>query len=280
MKEKMIGFQFFRALLGPLYKFWYHPVVIGKENIPKEGPIILVGNHIHVMDQCNIIIVTKRNLHYMAKKEYFDSKYKEGKHAWFFRFTGCIPVDRTKKDTEATSAALEVLRKGQALGLFPEGTRNGLKEERLKELYEKYAFQESVTFHDFQEKMKKNKASFVNYLEELKDKQKITEQELKENLYEVDAFLKKMVMDHRITEEEYYDHILLPLKFGAVSMAHKTDALLVPYAITGEYQFRSKNLMVRIGKPFKVEDDLEKANARLAKEIKELAKENLRNSGK
>ena len=83
-----------------------------------------------------------------------------------------------------------------------------------------------------------------------------------------------MISRHTITEKEYYDHILLPLKFGAVSMAHKTNALLVPYAITGEYKFRSKDLTVRIGKPFAPDDDLEKANKKLEKEIIQLIKEN------
>jgi 1-acyl-sn-glycerol-3-phosphate acyltransferase len=85
MKEKMTGYKIFRAILKPIYLFWYNPKIIGKENIPKEGSIVVAGNHIHIMDQCNVIISTKRCLHYMAKKEYFD-----GKFAWFFKIGGCI----------------------------------------------------------------------------------------------------------------------------------------------------------------------------------------------
>ena len=70
----MNGFKFLRGTLSPIFKFWYRPKVSGKENILKEGSIILAGNHIHIMDQCNVIVSTKRNLHYMAKKEYFDNK--------------------------------------------------------------------------------------------------------------------------------------------------------------------------------------------------------------
>ena len=105
MQEKMKGYKILRAVLTPIYRWWYRPTVIGKENIPEEGPILLVGNHIHVMDQCNVVIATKRCLHYMAKKEYFDNK----KTAWFFKIAKCIPVDRTIKDADAKSAALEVL---------------------------------------------------------------------------------------------------------------------------------------------------------------------------
>ena len=69
------------------------------------------------------------------------------------------------------------------------------------------------------------------------------------------------------------DQFLLPFKFGAVSMAKKTDAYLVPVGISGDYKFRSKNLKFYIGKPFKVGDmTLEEANEKLAKEIGDLMK--------
>ena len=190
--EKMGAYSFFKTILVPIFKFWYRPTIIGKENIPKDGPILIVGNHKHLYDQCLAIIATKRPIHYMAKKEYFD-----GRHAWFFKLVGCIPVDRSKKDNNATSLALEVLKNGYALGLFPEGTRNKT------------------------------------------------------------------------------DQFLLPFKYGAVSMAHKTDSLIVPFGITGDYKFRSKNLTIRFGKPFKVDDDLEKANKKLEKEVEKLMRLNI-----
>ena len=133
MKNNMTGYKFFRAILSPIYRFWFTPTIIGKENIPSEGAIILAGNHIHIMDQCNIIVSTKRLLHYMAKKEYFDNK----KVAWFFKTVGCIPVDRSIKDENAKSKAIEVLKNNHALGIYPEGTRNKLKDEELKKLYKK-----------------------------------------------------------------------------------------------------------------------------------------------
>ena len=116
-------YRFSRVVLGFIFKLWYHPKVIGKENIIKEGAIIVAGNHKHVMDQCGIIISTKREMHYMAKKEYFDGKY-----AWFFKKTGCISVNRSIHDDVAKEKALEVLKSGGALGIFPEGTRNKTKE--------------------------------------------------------------------------------------------------------------------------------------------------------
>ena len=106
-KEGTLGFKIFKAVLGPIFNFYYNPKVSGKENIPAEGAILLVGNHKHIMDQCAPLLSTKRGVRYMAKKEYFDDK----KVAWFFKAAGCIPVDRSKKDEDAKAAALDVLNK-------------------------------------------------------------------------------------------------------------------------------------------------------------------------
>ncbi len=273
-KEKTIAYKIFKTILGPIYRFWYNPKIIGKENIPKEGKMIIVGNHVHVMDQCNVVIATKRVLHYMAKMEYFDPKYKEGKFGWFFRSAGCIPVNRTIKDEEATESAIEVLEKDEALGLFPEGTRNGLKESRAKELYDTYLQEEEISFEDFYKKAKKNKTSFVNYLEELMQKGFITKDEWIDNIANADEYLKMLVKEKKVTKEEYYNHYFLPFKFGAVSMAKKTGSVIVPFIITGEYKFRSKNLRIRIGKPIEAEDDLEQANQKLEQTMREMVIEN------
>ncbi len=274
--NKMVMYRIFRTVLGPIYRFWYHPTVIGRENIPKDGSFLIVGNHVHIMDQCNIIGSTKRRIHYMAKKEYFDPKYKEGKFPWFFRSAGCIPVDREKKDHEAVDAALEVLREGHAIGLFPEGTRNGLKDKRAKEIFDEYKIEGD--FEEFYKIVKKNKTSFVDYLEELYKKKKITKDEFLTNIGNCDRFLHELIDKKVIKEKDYFDHLFLDFKFGAVSMANKTDSYLVPYAIYGDYKFRSKNLVVRIGKPFKASDDLAKANEKLRKVITELYVESYKNS--
>ena len=118
-KNKMLGFRLFKGLLGIFFLIFFRPKIVGREKIPKDGGVILAGNHRHIFDPCMPILSTKRPVHYMAKKELFNSPI-----GWFFKVVGCIPVDRGHDNTDSKEAALEVLREGEVLGIFPEGTRN------------------------------------------------------------------------------------------------------------------------------------------------------------
>ena len=70
--QNMPVYKIAKPILGFIYKLWYNPTIIGKDNIPTKGSFLIVGNHVHLMDQCNVIIATKRHIHYLAKMEYFD----------------------------------------------------------------------------------------------------------------------------------------------------------------------------------------------------------------
>ena len=71
------------------------------------------------------------------------------------------------------------------------------------------------------------------------------------------------------------DELLLPFKFGAVVMAKRANCKIVPYSITGDYKFRSKNLKIVYGKPFDVSKlSVEEANELLYKKIKKLIVDN------
>ncbi|MBQ6323669.1 MAG: 1-acyl-sn-glycerol-3-phosphate acyltransferase [Bacilli bacterium] len=273
MKNRLPVYTIFRALLSWIYKLWYNPTIIGSENIPDSGKCIIASNHIHILDQCNLIIKTKRYIRYMAKKEYF-----EGPFSWFFKGVGCICVKRDHQDDEAINTAKYLLLENQCLGIFPEGTRNNLKEEKIKELFEKYL--SDTNYSEFLKKAKTIKLSQINYLEELYSKEIITKDELKNNITKVDLFLKELVKEQKISDNDYYDNLLLPLKRGTIKLAYETNSKIIPVAVTGNYKFRSKDLTIRIGKPFNVEENKEKANAQLRKEITNLLKENLNNSGK
>lgn len=271
MNKIPILYRIGRTILGPIFKFYYHPTIKGKENLRISGSKVIASNHIHLYDQCHSIISTKEFITFMAKKEYFDSK----KTRWFFSSVGCIPVDRTKKDEEAVKCALDALNNGGNVGIFPEGTRNGFKEEKIKELY--VYFQDKIEYTEFSNKIANNKPSEINFLIKLLEEKKINKDDLLINLNNPDKYLKELVKQKVINEDEYFNSLLLDFKFGAVSMAQKTDSYIIPVAITGEYKFRSKDLVVNFGKPFKVNDmDLEHANILLRKKVIELIKENMK----
>ena len=268
-----------KAVLAPIYNDFYHPVIIGAENIPEEGAIILAGNHVHLYDQCNVIIATKRFITYMAKKEYFDNKAV----AWFFKGVGCIPVDRGGDTKKSVESALDVLKNGNAIGIFPEGTRNGLKEERVKLLFDKYFDPQEDDYLSLSNMLddQRPKLSQIYYLEKLIEDEVITVDEFNEYLYDVDGSLKESLKKKIITSDDYYESLLLPFKFGAVSMARKTNALIIPYAITGDYRYHSKDLMIRIGKPLDVSEfDNAEANEKLRSTILDLYKKNLKETRK
>ena len=121
MENNKILYNIYKYILGAVFLIYYRPKFVNKKYIPKEGPIIVAGNHIHLFDQCLPILSTKRMIHYMAKREYFD-----GKLAWFFKSSGCISVDRGNKENAkiAVNTATNLLKNGYAVGIFPEGTRN------------------------------------------------------------------------------------------------------------------------------------------------------------
>ena len=84
------------------------------------------------------------------------------------------------------------------------------------------------------------------------------------------------------TRNKTNDKFLLDFKFGTVSMAQKTGATIVPCGLTGDYKFWSKNLMFRVGKPFKVAKDMDlaEANEKLYKEMEKLMKQNLKETNR
>ena len=274
--EKFPGcYKFFRTILTPIYRGFYHPYIMGIENIPLEGGVIIAGNHINIYDQFNVMMDLPRPIYYMAKKEYFDKKLS----AWWFKSVGCIPVDRSGDTSKAKESALNVLKEGKALGIFPEGTRNGLKEERVRKLFDTYYDAEKDDYFAFSNMLddQRPKLSQIYFLEALVGKEVITVDEFKEYLSDVDGSLNMLLKKHTISNEEYYDSLLLPFKFGAVSMARKTNVPIVPFAVTGDYRYHSDCLLVRIGKPLDVSKMTnEEANELLRSTVLDLYIKNLR----
>lgn len=192
-KEKAIIYKLLRPIIIIIFKLYYKPTIINKENIPKIGACIIAGNHKHALDPILVDICTKRVVHTLAKKELHD-----GNFGWFFRMVGTIPVDtKANHNKEALNKAVEYLKKENLINVSPEGKRN------------------------------------------------------------------------------YTNEILLPFKYGAVVMAKKANCKIIPYSITGDYKFRSKNLKIEFGAPLDISQlSTEEANNLLYKKVKKLLLKN------
>lgn len=196
-KSNPILYKILRPVFLVIFHVYFHPTYINISRIPKEGPVVLAGNHKHALDPIFVDSSTKRVVFTLAKKELHD-----GKFGWLFRGVGSIPVDlNAKKNHGALVAAIEHLNDGAAVNVSPEAQRN------------------------------------------------------------------------------YTEELLLPFKPGAVVMASRTGCPIVPYSITGDYKFRSRNLTICFGKPFTVEGlSVEEANDKLYKEVKKLLLRNMDNN--
>ncbi len=270
-KHKFI-YYFNKIVLGCLFTLYYRPKAENRKVVPKKGPVIICGNHIHVYDQCIPMLKTPRIVHYMAKKEYFDSKF-----AWFFRVMNCISVNRSIHDEDAKEKALNVLGNGWALGIFPEGTRNQVscKKDIEKRLYDFY--KDEMDYKKFHKLMKfnQNRVSQINLLDDLLKSKKINKKFYKESIINTNKACCKLLNDGKITEDEYAESLLLPTKFGTVSMAQKSGATICPYIVSGKYKFWNNHLKIKYLKPFKVgpKDNLEEKNNHLRSMMIEALKE-------
>ena len=180
-----ILYKILRPMAKGLFFLLYTPKIVGRENIPAKGRIILAGNHTHILDSIFLMSSTRRCIHFLAKKELWSGFKKI-----LFGNMGLIPVDRSIHDHSSLQTAEEYLKNEKVIGIFPEGTtRKGRKH-------------------------------------------------------------------------------LLPFKIGAVKMAHDTDTMIVPFAITGKYKIFSRNLKIVFDKPYKIGDsNLNKENEKLRNKI-------------
>ncbi|MFN2628527.1 MAG: lysophospholipid acyltransferase family protein [Gaiellaceae bacterium] len=108
----------FRRLARRLYRVQ----ISGEHCIPATGPAILVANHESLFDPWILALATPRHVRYMAKAELW--KYRPVRAA--VESFGAFPVERGAGDSLAMSRAAELLRQGEVLGIFPQGTSKRL----------------------------------------------------------------------------------------------------------------------------------------------------------
>ena len=106
-----------KPVLTVLLPIFYSVKCYGKENIPKEGKLILASNHISIVDPVMLIVKVPRTIHFMAKSEIFRRPFLN----WFFRNMNAFPVRRGKSDSAALNYAISVLDNPWVFGIFPEG---------------------------------------------------------------------------------------------------------------------------------------------------------------
>jgi len=108
-----------RFLVTIFINTFYKVEIIGIENVPEKGPAILCANHKGILDMFFIGYRLKRLVRYMAKQELFKNFFL----SLIIRYLGAFPVKRGVGDVKAVKTALDLLKKGHIVGIFPEGTR-------------------------------------------------------------------------------------------------------------------------------------------------------------
>ncbi|TIC81337.1 1-acyl-sn-glycerol-3-phosphate acyltransferase [Nocardioides sp. GY 10113] len=115
------------AVVPPLAKAIWRPQVRGLHHVPDSGPVILASNHLSFADSMVIPIVVPRKVVFLAKSDYFTGSGVKGRlsKAWF-EGLGMLPVDRDDHAAalDSLQTALGVLGRGEAFGIYPEGTRS------------------------------------------------------------------------------------------------------------------------------------------------------------
>ena len=174
-------------------KVVYRLKVIGKENIPKEGPVIYCGNHRSYLDPPLIVVTAGRHVRFMAKEELTKNK--------FLKFLGyvfdAIYVKRDNKEIAALKTTLKALKNKESIAMFPEGTRNGLeKGESVKEGVAFFVLQTGAKVQPvgIVGGEKPFKKVYVNYGKPLDYSDRVTKKPSKEELEQVS----KEIMDNII----------------------------------------------------------------------------------
>ena len=114
-------------VIGPWVKAIWRPWIVGRDNVPREGAAILASNHLSFVDSIFLPLMIDRPVSFLAKSDYFTGRGIKG---WatriFMKATGQLPIDRSggKASEASLNTGLQVLGRGDLLGIYPEGTRS------------------------------------------------------------------------------------------------------------------------------------------------------------
>jgi 1-acyl-sn-glycerol-3-phosphate acyltransferase len=108
-----------RATIGKLALALYRTRIQGEAHVPAHGGYVLAGNHVSYLDPALLWCAAPEPTHFIAKQELFDTPVL----GWAFRRLWAFPISRGEADREAIQRATALLKAGEPVGIFPEGTR-------------------------------------------------------------------------------------------------------------------------------------------------------------
>ena len=108
-----------RAVFQPFFHLYFRLSRIGREHVPESGPVIFAANHRSFLDPFVIATIARRPMYYVAKEELFRHRLV----AWCLNSLGAFPVRRGHGDDAMLDTARAILERGDAVLMFPEGTR-------------------------------------------------------------------------------------------------------------------------------------------------------------
>lgn len=108
-----------KGILKVLFTIFLRMKVVGTENIPKDGPLVIASNHLSLLDPPVLGTAATRKVHFMAKQELFVPVL-----GTLYRILGAFPVRRGGADRTAIKHGIDILQNGKVLAIFPEGTRS------------------------------------------------------------------------------------------------------------------------------------------------------------
>mgnify|MGYP000284839769 CR=1 FL=1 len=115
--------SFVKGFLAGLYHIAFRVKKVGTENLDMDDGYIICANHLNYLDAAGIVLLNKRYIRFVAKSDL----YRIPILSWLGHLFNIIPIKRGKNDIASIKICLKALKNKEVLGIFPEGTRNGIK---------------------------------------------------------------------------------------------------------------------------------------------------------
>jgi len=110
-------YSFLKGIAWFIFRVWNRLEISGVEYIPQKGPLIIIANHVNIIDPILLGISCPRQIRFMAKSELFEIPFLKT----LVLALGAFPVNRGKTDFQSVKNSLKVLNNGEVLGIFPQG---------------------------------------------------------------------------------------------------------------------------------------------------------------